>query len=147
MASTHTFPISVSVASNPTASTSPLADKYTLSVLQTHHCKISALRSTFSAIHRLQPLLVVIRALLQYLRARARTESAAIAARERARTNTPSDGRVLHWLGEIECWHVAPELRLEDLETLAIEWFERGERGMCDLGRLDDLIAGRLQMV
>jgi hypothetical protein len=116
-------------------------------VLQTHRSNVRALLSTFSAIHRLKPLLVVIRALLQYMRARARAESAAIAARERARTNTISDTRVIECLGEIACWHVAPELRLEELDALATEWSERGERGMRDLARLADMIEGRLRRV
>ncbi|BEJ16749.1 hypothetical protein CspHIS471_0601500 [Cutaneotrichosporon sp. HIS471] len=120
VASTHTFPLSTSVTSNP----STIAD---------------------SAIHRLPALLVVIRSLLQYLRVRARSECAAIAARERGRTNTLFDAHVIERLGEIACWHVAPEERLEELEGLAVEWFERGERGMRDLGRLADLIDCRLR--
>jgi hypothetical protein len=145
VASTHTFPLSASAKSNHAPS--PIADRYTRSVLQTHRSNVRALLSTFSAIHRLKPLLVVIRALLQYMRARARAESAAIAARERARTNTISDTRVIECLGEIACWHVAPELRLEELDALATEWSERGERGMRDLARLADMIEGRLRRV
>ncbi|BEJ01465.1 hypothetical protein CcaverHIS631_0601470 [Cutaneotrichosporon cavernicola] len=140
VASTHTFSLSTSVTSNP----STIADKYTRSVLQSYSVRITALRTMFSAIHRLPALLVVIRSLLQYLRVRARSECAAIAARERKRTNTVFDGQVIERLGEMACWHVAPEERLEELEGLAVEWFECGERWMRDLGRLADLIDCRL---
>ncbi|GMK58288.1 hypothetical protein CspeluHIS016_0503200 [Cutaneotrichosporon spelunceum] len=143
VANTHTSFMSASLAS--IHSLSSVGGRYTSSLLRSYFAKISALRTTYSAIHRLPALLVVIGALLQYLRVRARKDCAAIAARERKGTNTMSDGLVIQRLDEIACWHIAPELRLAELEELATEWFELCESRTGDLGRLADLIESRLR--
>lgn len=121
------------------------ATGYTRSTLQAHASKVVSIRTTLSAIHRLPPLLAVIRSLLGYLRARARHEGAAIAAREKERNDTSTDARIIQCMSQIDQWHISPEVRLEELERITEEWFVRGQNSIRDLGRLLDLIESKIR--